>query len=155
LIENCDANTHETAKKQSISFTSIILNENHTATMGQRKSKPYTPASISDRLISTNPEFLRYRKKNAALIEALRKWANDEFQPDRYSNKKSDPEALKIEIEKKCRDKVEDEWVKFSAYPQKKESWYKSFTLYSMVDVAQDNLKLHQYLQDLNDPSAP
>ncbi len=123
--------------------------------MGQRKSKPYTPASISDRLISTDPEFLRYSKKNAALIDALCNWANDEFQPDRYSNQQSDPEALKIEIEKKCRDKVANEWVKFSSYPQKKESRYKSFTLFYMVDVAQDNLKLHQYLQDLNDPSAP
>ena len=123
--------------------------------MGQRKSKPYTPASISDRLISTNPEFLRYSKNNAALIDALCNWANDEFQPDRYSNQQSDPEALKIEIEKKCRDKVANEWVKFSAYPQKKESRYKSFTLFYMVDVAQDNFKLHKYLQDLNDPSAP
>jgi hypothetical protein len=126
--------------------------------MGQRNSKPhphpYTPASVSQRLVSTDPDFVRYETKNAKLIEALLIWARDEFHPDRYSNKTSDPEALKIEIEKKCRAKFEEEWVKFSSYPQTKASWYKSCMFFSMVHLAQDNLKLNKYCQDLNSPSA-
>ena len=123
--------------------------------MGQRNSSPNKSLSISDRLICTDPDFVRFYAKNSELSEALFLWTRDEFHLDRYSIKKSDPEALTIEIEKKCRESLENEWVNFRFYPQKQESVYKNCILFSMVGLAKDNLKIHKYSQDLTGPSAP
>ena len=128
--------------------------------MGQRNSttspnKSSSVSSISHRQINTDPDFVRFYAKNFELKEALYQWVCDEFHLDRDSNKESDPKALTIEIEKKCRDKLEEEWVKFSFYPQKQESVYKTCVLFSMVCLAIENLKIYENSQGLTGPSAP
>ncbi len=119
--------------------------------MGQGNSSDLDPLSppssprLIDRHVNKNPDFVRYSRKNSKNIEELLKWSNDEFNLHQYSREKiSDPFALWIEIRKKCTDKLEEEWVNFGFYPEKKEKLYKLCMFASMVNVAEVNLKIKE-----------
>jgi hypothetical protein len=105
---------------------------NHFLQMGQKNSRdnwddlpPATSPRLVSRKVCTNPDFVRHTHENSTITQELLKWARDEFDPQQYSSKFSDPEALQIEINKKCTDKLEEEWVKFVSYKKKDEKMHK------------------------------
>ena len=86
--------------------------------MGQtncRDSRDPTPPRTTCRFVYT-PEEQKYCDKNAQNIQDLLKWTRDEFVPDKYASKVSNPVALKAEIKKKCNEKLDEKWSKFGFY---------------------------------------
>lgn len=126
--------------------------------MGQRNCReswdlpPSTSPRIICRRVCKNPDAVHYYQKNSKNIQEFLKWARDEFDPQQYSSKISNREALRIEIKKKCTDKLDEEWVKFAFYPKKDEKSYRFCMYASMVDAAEANLKIEEYGQDMTTP---
>ena len=108
---------------------------------------PLTEATPDHPIVDTlvakpNSDWNRYIQKNSKLIKALNTWAIDEFHDLKYD---SSQEQI-IEIERRCKIKLDEEWNKFGFYLKHKEMVFKLCTWQSIVISVQKSLKNRQNL---------
>jgi hypothetical protein len=102
---------------------------------------PSSSPRIISRMVCKNPGYMQYSQNNSKNIQDLLEWVRNEFDPHQYSGRILNPKALGKEIEKKCSDKLNEEWAKFGSYPKENEKTYRLCMFASMVDEAKENLK--------------